>query len=230
MIKGSFRLGSVSSFVIYLHWTLLVMFAAIFGLFMFRGASVGAALVAMLLIILVFASVILHELGHAFVARNFGIGTRDITMYPIGGIARLERNPSNAKEEFWIAVAGPAVNLAIALAIGLVVKSRGLLVPAADVFALGTNMWTTLMWMNVALAAFNLIPAFPMDGGRVLRAGLASTMSYKAATNIATLVGQALAIIFFLAGMVNLNLIMMFIGVFVFAAARQEAQLNRDQY
>ncbi len=229
-MKSKFRLGSVSNFVIYVHWTLVAMFAGIFVLFVARGASISAALLSLLLIALVFGSVILHELGHTFVARHFGIGTKDITMYPIGGVASLLRNPSSAWEEFWIAIAGPLVNLAIAVVIGIFLKGKGMLVPATDLFAMETSIWTTLMWMNVALALFNLIPAFPMDGGRVLRAGLASTMSYSAATSIATSVGQALAIMFFLAGLVKFNIVMMFIGVFVFAAARQEAALQRDRY
>ena len=150
---------------------------------------------------------LLHELGHAFMAKQFKIDTLDITLYPIGGVARLTSMPRKPKAEFLIAIAGPAVNLFIAA--GLFVLIRALDVPIGwpTIMEVPTQMsgiipdiLGALLYVNLALVGFNMLPAFPMDGGRVLRAGLASQMPYERATYIAATVGQVVAGLMALAG------------------------------
>ena len=223
-MKRSLKVGSVAGIGIYLHWTFLLLIAAIFAFYYVQSQNVVAALSGMGLILGVFVCVVLHELGHALTARRFGVGTRSITLYPIGGLARLERIPSEPMKEFWIAVGGPAVNIAIALVLG------GLLVAVGGTFdpgvlqTPGQHVLTSLLWINIALAAFNLLPAFPMDGGRVLRALLALRGDYAQATQTAANVGQAMAILFGLFGLITFNPVLLFIALFVYVGAQQEAQ------
>ncbi|NBB74312.1 MAG: site-2 protease family protein, partial [Bacteroidetes bacterium] len=114
-MKKSLRIGSVAGIGIFLHWTFLLLLAGIFAFYLFQGNTLGSALIGVAIIVAVFGCVVLHELGHALTARRFGVPTRNITLYPIGGIARLERIPSEPMKEFWIAIAGPAVNVVIAV-------------------------------------------------------------------------------------------------------------------
>ena len=186
----------------------------------------GAAFTGVALLGSVFVCVALHELGHALAAKRFNIGTKDITLYPFGGIARLQGVEMKPREELWVALAGPAVNLAIAAALYFLSGMTGSSV-ATSVILLPGGFVSTMMWLNIALAAFNMIPAFPMDGGRVLRAGLATRMRYDAATQVAVLVGTIIAAGFFVYGLMTLNPILAFIGVFVFFGALQEAQVSR---
>ena len=223
-MKRSLKIGAVSGIGIFLHWTFLLLVAAIFGYYYVQSQSVGTALASMGLILGVFVCVILHELGHALTARRFGVGTRSITLYPIGGLARLQRIPSEPMKEFWIAVGGPAVNLVIALILGLVVLIvDGTFAPSA-LQTPGANTLTSLMWINLALAGFNLLPAFPMDGGRVLRALLATRQDYAQATQTATNVGQVMAFLFGIVGLLSFNPILVFIALFVYVGAQQESQ------
>ena len=208
------------------HWTLFVLLV---GLFIWLLIDVGTLLLAargMILVSLLFGCVILHELGHALAARSLGIRTLDVTLYPIGGIARLEHMPREPKHELFIACAGPAVNLFIAL--GLLITALFSRTPVHPGLTLDTPMLVSLAWMNLALFGFNLLPAFPMDGGRVLRALLATRLSYKTATRIAVWTGQTLALLFALAavfsvpGFRGFNPVLLFIAAFVFLAAWQE--------
>ena len=168
---------------------------------------------------------ILHELGHALTAKHFGIDTLDITMYPIGGVARLEGIPREPRQELLIAIAGPAVNLAIAATLFVVNIATGRPLTPIPFVENDPNVLGMLMWMNLALVGFNMLPAFPMDGGRVLRAGLASKLSYKNATRIASYVGQGMACLFGIFAVWSFNPVLFFIGIFVFLAARQEAEV-----
>jgi Zn-dependent protease/predicted transcriptional regulator len=223
-MKRSLKVGSIAGIGIYLHWTFLLLIAAIFGFYYVQSQSLGAALSGMGLIVGVFGCVVLHELGHALTARRFGVGTRSITLYPIGGLARLERIPSEPMKEFWIAIGGPAVNLAIAavLAAALLVGGGSF---SPDVLqAPGSHTLASLLWINLALAGFNLLPAFPMDGGRVLRALLALRQDYTQATQTAANVGQIMAILFGLFGLISFNPILLFIALFVYVGAQQESQ------
>jgi len=223
-MKRSLKIGSVSGIGIYLHWTFLLLLAAIFAFYYVQSQSIGAALSGMSLISGVFVCVVLHELGHALTARRFGVGTRSITLYPIGGLARLERIPSEPMKEFWIAIGGPAVNIAIAAVLGVVLLVvDGSFAPGV-LRSPGSHTLASLLWINLALAGFNLLPAFPMDGGRVLRALLALRQDYTQATQTAANVGQGMAILFGLFGLISFNPILLFIALFVYVGAQQESQ------
>ncbi len=227
-MKGKFRVGSVSGIGIHLHWTLAILFVWLFGVYMWRGASPGAALTGVGLVAALFGCVVLHELGHSLTAKRFGIQTRDITLYPFGGIAMLAGRQMKPVDELWVALAGPAVNVVIAAV--LFVVSNVLEAPRAfEMILLPGGFVATLMWMNLALAAFNMIPAFPMDGGRVLRAGLATRIRYDRATQIAVFFGVAIAAVFVIVGLVIFNPVLMFIGVFVFLGASQESRMSTGQ-
>jgi len=218
------KIGSVAGIGIYLHWTFLLLVAAIFGFYYWQSQSVSAAFVGMALILAVFVCVILHELGHALAARTFDVPTKSITLYPIGGLARLERIPSEPMKEFWIAVAGPAVNVVIAVSLAAVLTATGGSFSPDTLSNPGGNPLGTLMWVNLALAGFNLLPAFPMDGGRVLRSLLALKQPYPQATKTAATVGQGMAILFGLFGLLTMNPILLFIALFVYVGAQQESQ------
>lgn len=220
-----FRIGTVAGIGIFLHWTFLLFVVGIFALAVYQGNTVGAALAWIGLILAVFACVVLHELGHALTARYYDVPTRDITIYPIGGIARLERIPEESMKEFWIALAGPLVNLALAFVLAFLILATGGALAPADVLAPGGGHFLAkLMWLNLVLFGFNLLPAFPMDGGRILRALLATRLAYPRASQIAANVGQGMAILFGLVGLVIFNPFLIFIALFVFYGARQESQ------
>jgi len=223
-MKRSLKIGSVAGIGIYLHWTFLLLLAAIFAFYYVQSQNVVAALSGMGLILGVFVCVVLHELGHALTARRFGVGTRSITLYPIGGLARLERIPSEPMKEFWIAVGGPAVNVAIAVVLGAALFVTGGTFAPGVLQSPGQHVLASLLWINIALAGFNMLPAFPMDGGRVLRALLALRGDYAQATQTAANVGQAMAILFGLFGLISFNPILLFIALFVYVGAQQEAQ------
>ncbi len=208
----------------FVHWTFLVMLVGIFIFYVYQGLTVTAALMGVGLILAVFGCVVLHELGHAFMAREFGIPTLDITMYPIGGVARLQRMPREPKQEFLIAIAGPAVNLAIAAILFLITSLFDTSTALSAAMTPGGNILTMLMWVNLALVVFNMLPAFPMDGGRVLRAGLATRMDYRTATSVASLIGQGMAFLFAIYGIMTGLWTLPLVAVFVFMAARQEVK------
>ena len=172
----------------------------------------------------VFACVLLHEFGHALVARRFGIETRRITLLPIGGVAELERSPEDPRAELWIAAAGPAVNFAIAGVLALVGVSLGIFSGSG----LLSVVFTGLLWANLMLGLFNLVPAFPMDGGRVFRAWAAGRYDRVRATQMAAKLGRALAIGFGLWGLYAGNFMLVLVAAFVwFAAGRELASVER---
>jgi Zn-dependent protease len=192
----SWKLGSAFGIDVYFHWSSLLLPALVIFLNWGHG-GLPLAVYLGVLVLGIFACVILHELGHALMARQFGIRTRDITLYPIGGIARLERMSDRPLEEICIALAGPAVNVVIAfmlagmLLLSLTMVSLEQLVHGS----LGANLLLGLLLANMMLAGFNMLPAFPMDGGRVLRALLAIPLGQLRATEIAARVGMALAVV-----------------------------------
>jgi Zn-dependent protease/predicted transcriptional regulator len=222
MRTWAWKLGTISGIAIYVHATFLLLLGWIALITFTASKSASAVLSGLAFVILLFAIIVMHELGHALTAQRFGIRTRDITLLPIGGVARLERMPDDPKQELLVAFAGPAVNLVLAIAIYLFLRSTGGLVGFAEVDFLKGGLLPRLMWANITLAIFNLLPAFPMDGGRVLRGFLALRMDYVRATQIAAHVGQAMAFVFGFIGLF-FNPFLVLIAFFVWMGAAQEA-------
>ncbi len=180
-----------------------------------------------LFLLAIFGCVLLHELGHALAARSFGIGTRGILLLPIGGVAQLERIPRDPWQELVITIAGPAVNFVLAGIFALLVLITGGLEGLGGLSLVGGNALESLLVVNLTLGIFNLIPAFPMDGGRILRALLAWRMDYVDATLIASAVGRVIAVILGLIGLFSpyFSLTLVLLAVFVYFAARAEATM-----
>ncbi|HEX4696058.1 MAG TPA: site-2 protease family protein [Candidatus Udaeobacter sp.] len=211
----------VAGIQVRIHITFLLLIAWLaFGYYAQGGSAVAAS--RMIFILLLFLCVVLHEFGHAFAAKAFGINTPDITLLPIGGVARLERMPEEPVQELIIAVAGPLVNVVIALGLFVAGGAQALLNPTA---VEAGGLVGQLLKINIMLVLFNLLPAFPMDGGRVLRALLATRMSYARATQVAATVGQGFAFIFGFLGLFGPNPFLLFIALFVYIGASQEAAL-----
>jgi Zn-dependent protease/predicted transcriptional regulator len=220
------QLGSALGIPIRLHTTFLLLLVW-FG---YHSTRSGNRLVWSLAYLgLVFLCVVLHELGHAAMARRFGVRTREIVLYPVGGIARLEAMPAG-RAELFIALAGPAVNVAVAGVLVLVARiSGGSLLWDGRLTSAG-DLLPGLFVLNLILFFFNLLPAFPMDGGRVLRAGLALLTNQERATRIATRVGQGVAVLFAIAAILPpLNPLLLLIALFVFVGASQEAGFYRQR-
>jgi Zn-dependent protease/CBS domain-containing protein len=219
----SWRIGRIAGIDVYVHPTFLLLLLWVGLGHFFAHNDPAEALYGLVFILALFGIVVLHELGHALMARRYGIRTRDITLLPIGGVARLERIPQDPWQELAVAVAGPAVNVVMAAGIflGLVLAQGFALSPVQSVFKVGGGFMQQLLWVNVSLVVFNMVPAFPMDGGRVLRALLAMRLDYVRATQIAASIGQGIALVFGLLGFVYPLLIL--IAVFVWIAGAQEA-------
>jgi Zn-dependent protease/CBS domain-containing protein len=223
MTGWSWKLGRVAGIDVHVHATFLILLAWVGVVHYLEHQRVADAARGIVFILALFAVIVLHELGHALTARHYGIRTRDITLLPIGGLARLERMPDDPRQELLVALAGPAVNLVLALALGAIV-TPGPLTAWPDLAWVGSDFLVKLFWVNVSLAAFNLVPAFPMDGGRALRAVLAMRVDYVRATRIAAHVGQALALVFGLVGLFA-NPFLVVIALFVWMGAVAEANM-----
>ena len=218
----SWRIGRIAGIDLYVHPTFLLLLMWVALAHYFAHRSRAEALYGLGFILALFGIVVLHELGHALTARRYGIRTRDITLLPIGGVARLERIPEVPSQELAVALAGPAVNVVMAAAIYLgLVLGQGL-APDGQVLRVGGGFVQQLFWVNVSLVVFNMVPAFPMDGGRVLRALLAMRLDYVRATQMAASIGQAIALVFGLLGLF-FNPFLIFIALFVWLAGAQEA-------
>ncbi len=219
----SINIGSIAGTAVRVHITFLLFLLWIF-VASYASGGAGAAWAGLAFMVLLFACVLAHEFGHILTARAFGVLTPDVTLLPIGGVARLERIPEKPSEEFLIAIAGPLVNVAIAIVLvvlaGASIRSQHMASLENTSIALVDRLAT----VNLFLALFNLIPAFPMDGGRVLRALLAARYGHVRATEIAAAIGQAFAIGLGFIGLFY-NPILMFIAIFVYLAAASEAQL-----
>jgi Zn-dependent protease/predicted transcriptional regulator len=217
----SFKIARIAGTELRVHVTFL-LFLAWIGFIYYRQGGPNAAADGVLYVTLLFMCVVLHELGHVFAAKRFGISTPDITLLPIGGVARLQRMPDKPLQEFIVALAGPAVNLVIAGVILLATGAGDLLGAIQRSVQPGADLATRLMTVNVFLLLFNMIPAFPMDGGRVLRALIATRLPYGQATKIAARIGQGFALLFGFVGLLG-NPILVLIALFIFIAASQEA-------
>lgn len=228
----TWRLGKLAGIDLKLHWTFLILLVWIFWSYFSQSGEITAGLYGVVFIIALFACVVLHELGHALSARRYGVNTRNIILLPIGGVANLEKMPEKPREELIVALAGPAVNVVIALVLGVVLTAFGGPAPLEDLETLtrptGRIFLTNLLAVNVLLVVFNMIPAFPMDGGRVLRALLAMRYDRATATNIAAKLGQFLAIGFVFLGFFT-NFWLIFIGLFIFLGAGGENRMVEQQ-
>jgi stage IV sporulation protein FB len=218
----SITIARVAGSEIRIHLTFLILLAWV-GFAEYANGGPAAALDGVLFIIAVFACVVLHELGHAIAARRYGITTPDITLLPIGGLARLSRIPEKPGEEIVIAIAGPLVNVVIAAVLILILGARFDPATMGDIEQSAPGFLTRLAAVNIWLVLFNLIPAFPMDGGRVLRALLAFRMGRRRATELAARIGQGLAFFFGFWGLMSGNVLLVFIAIFVYLAASSEA-------
>ncbi len=221
-MKWSFRLGTVAGTEVRVHVTFFILLAA-FGWIYFSMGGLAVALDGVLFIVAVFACVLLHEFGHVLTARRFGIRTPDITLLPIGGVARLERMPEKPIEELLVAVAGPAVNVVIAAVLWPIAGLAEMTGEPEAFFEI--PFLQRLMMTNMLLVVFNLIPAFPMDGGRVLRALLAMVMPYGKATEVAATIGQVLAVVGAIFAIKTGAFMILLIALFIFMAARGESEM-----
>ncbi len=231
-MRGSLPLFRFRGIQLLVHWTFLLLPAYVIYTGYSEGQSLNGILEDIGMVLIVFVCVVLHEFGHALTAQHFGVGTRDITLLPIGGVASLERMPEDPKQEFWITVAGPMVNLVIAGLAFLVLALSGIGILMTDLFDDLTS-WNAvlyfLFWTNIGLFLFNLIPAFPMDGGRILRSALSMRLPRARATAIATTVGRVLAVGFVVYGLFSGSPSLAVIGVFIFMAAGSEARTVKQR-
>ncbi len=221
-MKWSLKLGRILGIDVYVHFTFLLLLGFIGLSHWMAGRSVAAAANGMIFFLALFACVLLHEYGHALMARRYGIPTKDITLLPIGGVARLERMPEKPSQELVVALAGPLVNVVIAgsLLVGLMLTGNWQ--PMSSLTTTSGNLVERLLVVNVFLVVFNLLPAFPMDGGRVLRSLLAMRIEHARATRIAAGIGQGMAVLFGFAGLFG-NPMLLLIALFVWIGAAQEA-------
>jgi len=224
-MKKSLRIGTAFRIPLFLHWTFLLIPAYFMISAVLMGRPPLAVLADLTLITVIFVCVVLHEVGHALAARRFGVQTRDIILMPIGGVARLERIPKHPGEELLIALAGPGVNAGIVVMLMMITLPftglNGLIYPTSPY----TSFIGKTVAVNLAMIVFNMLPAFPMDGGRVLRAILSMQIGHLRATRMAASVGQAMAICLGLAGLFLFNnLMLVFIAGFVYLGAAQEVR------
>jgi Zn-dependent protease/CBS domain-containing protein len=223
-MKWSWKIGRFAGIDVYIHATFLLL-VTFFGFSYWQQTrTVAGTLEGIFFLLALFLTVILHEYGHALTARRYGIKTRDITLLPIGGVARLERMPEKPLQELWVALAGPLVNLVIAFVLFVILLLSNTLVPLNGMSLTGGPFLERLLGINLSLALFNLLPAFPMDGGRVLRALLGLRLNYVRATQIAATVGQGMAFLFGIIGLFS-NPMLVFIALFVWIGAQQEASM-----
>lgn len=221
-MRWTLKLGRLAGIPIQVHATFLLLVAWVAWIYWQLEPSITSVRDGLLFLLVVFGVVVLHELSHALTARAFGIKTSDITLLPIGGISRLERQPEVPRQELLVALAGPALNFVLAGACLAALLLRAPDQPGAARAALtAPTFLANFLWINVALGAFNLLPAFPMDGGRALRAGLSMVTSRTRATRIAAGLGKGLAALFVVAGLL-FNPVLALIGFFVWLGASAE--------
>ena len=225
-MKRSLSFPKIAGIEINIHWTFLLLILWTIYNNLRAGLDTTQVTWSVIFVLSLFVCVTLHELSHALSAKRYGINTKDITLYPIGGVARLEKMPEKPKQELIVALAGPVVNVIIALLLApLIVQSNFETSESGNALIIGANNFLPMLGMlNITLAVFNLIPAFPMDGGRVLRALLAMKLGRVKATKIAAGIGKLLAFGFIVMGFYS-NPFLIFIGLFVILGANAEEQM-----
>jgi len=228
-MQWSLNLGSYRGIPVKIHATFVLIIIWVALSHWMQGHDFATTMAGIFFILLLFACVVLHEFGHALMAQRYNIKTRDITLLPIGGVARLEKMPDDPKQELWVALAGPAVNIVIAAALfaGLSITSN--MEPLRNLSVTGGHLLARLMVVNLFLVGFNMLPAFPMDGGRIVRALLAMRLEYSRATQIAASIGQGMALLFGLIGIFG-NPFLLFIAFFVWIGAAQEAGMTQVRH
>ncbi|MGY5850032.1 site-2 protease family protein [Salegentibacter sp. F14] len=228
-MKWSLNLGRIAGIKVSVHWTFMILLVWIFILHYRLEQDMVQGLLGVVFILALFLCVTLHEFGHALTAKRFDIDTKSITLLPIGGLARLEKFPEKPMQELLVAIAGPLVNLVISILIFLALWAFNAVPVFSDALDLmnfrGVGFWYNLLFANMILAVFNLIPAFPMDGGRILRALLLFKFERGKATKIAAGIGQFLAIGFVFLGLYA-NIFLVFIGIFIYLGAGAEAEME----
>ena len=228
-MKLSLYLGSYKNVKVFIHWTFSLLLLWIIISNVRQGMPALDILWIIVFVLALFACVVFHEFGHALAAQKYGIQTKDIVLYPIGGIARLEKLPEDPKQELWVAIAGPLVNIGIFIILSGILSFQGFDIENLEVIKIEPG--TILLYLasaNLILALFNLLPAFPMDGGRILRALLAIRLPRAKATQIAGGIGQFLAIFFIFFGLFN-NPILVLIGIFIFLGAAAEVTHTQQE-
>ena len=223
-MKWAWKLGRFAGIDVYIHATFLLLIGFIGFSSWQQAGSLSAVASGIGFMLALFLCVVLHEYGHALTARKYGIHTRDIILLPIGGVARLERMPDDPRQELWVALAGPAVNVLIAGLLSLVMIVSGGLGALSSLSITNSSFLGRMIEINISLVLFNLLPAFPMDGGRVLRALLSLRLEYARATQIAARIGKGMAVLFGIVGFFS-NPILLFIAFFIFMGAGQEASM-----
>jgi len=225
----SWKIARIAGIGVYVHATFLVLLAWIALLHWQQHRNLAAVVAGVGYILALFGCVVLHEFGHALTAARYGIRTRDITLLPIGGLARLERMPDAPAQELVVALAGPAVNAVIAVLLFVWLQTSGAWQPVDRVGVASGGFVERVLFANVLLVGFNLLPAFPMDGGRALRALLALRMEYTKATEWAASIGQGMAILFAFVGLFW-NPFLVFIALFVWIGASSESSTVQMKY
>lgn len=223
-MRWSFKLAKLWGIDIYVHYTFMLL---LIWIFLSRGArnDWATSLISVLFTLIIFMIVTLHEYGHALTARHFGISTRDITLWPFGGVATLQGLPKTPRQEVLVALAGPAVNFVLALAAYLFTNFIFIpylasnFIPVVRVYTTATLNW--FMWSNIVLMTFNLIPAFPMDGGRISRGFLSKKYDFLTATDKAVSIGRACAIVMAIYG-AGYNHMLIVIAIFIWWSGSQE--------
>jgi Zn-dependent protease/CBS domain-containing protein len=223
MMKWSLKLGCVAGIDLYVHATFSLLIIWVAFAYWMQTQSVAATIMGIVFILALFVCVILHELGHALTARRYGVRTRSITLLPIGGVASLEKMPDRPLHELIVALAGPAVNVVIAGLLYLVILVGPGFPTSEEISLTEPQFLIQLFVVNVLLVLFNLLPAFPMDGGRVLRSLLAMKLPYHRATAIAAACGQGMAMLFVFLGFLIPNFVLILIAVFVWLGATSES-------
>lgn len=228
-MRWSFKIGRIAGIDVYVHATFVLLLLWVGYVAYAAHHDYVEALYGLAFIICIFAIIVVHELAHSLTARRFGIKTRDIMLLPIGGVSSLERMPSDPRQELLVALAGPMVNVVLAAVFIAALFAVGWTIPSSqqqwmdDMTTFRGNLLFQLAAANVLLAFFNLLPAFPMDGGRVLRAFLALWMDYTQATQVAAEIGQLMAILFGIIGLFSGDFFLIFIALFVWIGAASEA-------